>query len=76
MEFLLTAPGARMAGGGGGGAEAPGGLFTLSAYRQRSDRVLNKGFHLQGPGPAWQEEQERAQGPQEEEAGAEADHNH
>jgi hypothetical protein len=49
-----------MAGGGGGGAKAPGGLFTLSAYCQRSNRVLNKGFHLQGPGPAWWEEQEQA----------------
>jgi hypothetical protein len=48
----------------------------LLAYHQRSNRVLNKGFHLQGPGPAWQEEQERAQGPQEEEAGAEANYNY
>jgi hypothetical protein len=70
----LTGPGARPGGGGGGGggAEAPGGLSTLLAYRQRSDKVPNKGLHLQGPGPAQREEQEQAQGPREEEAEAEA----
>lgn len=44
----------------------------LSVYRQRSDKVLNKGLHLQGPGPARREEQEQAQGPREEEVEAEA----
>jgi hypothetical protein len=70
----LTGPGARLGGGGGGGggAKALGGLSTLLAYRQRSDKVLNKGLYLQGPGPAWREEQEQAQGPREEEVEVEA----